>query len=116
MSKKCYDDFTSTTGRILDNNEKELLQQKVRANKEKLRVEGKNLDTVVDGENTALQQTIKREFQIKTKNEVDRTIRRLSTETQLKTRLEELDAAAKKYKNLIKEFLSKKHTNVPLSV
>ena len=96
MSKKCFDDFTSTTGRILDNNEKELLQQKVRANKEKLRVEGKNLDTVVDGENTALQQTIKREFQIKTKNEVDRTIRRLSTETQLKTRLEELDAAAKK--------------------
>tara|TARA_R110000868_G_scaffold234986_1_gene488707 strand:- start:3433 stop:6063 length:2631 start_codon:yes stop_codon:yes gene_type:complete len=96
MTKKCFDEFTSTTGRILDVNEKELLQQKVTKNKDKLRLEGKNLDTVVDGETTALQQTVKREFQIKTKNEIDRTIRKLSTETQIKTRLEELDAAATK--------------------
>ncbi len=108
MSKKCFDEFTNTTGRILDDAEKELLQIKVKSNKDKLKIEGKNLDTIVDGENTALQQTVKREFQIKTKNEVDRTIRKLSTETQLKTRLEELDAVAKKIQDSDKRISKQK--------
>ena len=93
MTKKCFDDFASTVGKVLDNSEKENLLQKVRSNKEQLRIDGKEIDTTV-GDKTALQVKLDREFQIKTKNTVDNTIRRLSTETQLKTRFEELDSVA----------------------
>ena len=93
MTKKCFDDFASTVGKVLDNSEKENLLQKVRSKKEQLRIDGKEIDTTV-GDKTALQVKLDREFQIKTKNTVDNTIRRLSTETQLKTRFEELDSVA----------------------
>ena len=95
MSKKCFDDFSKTVGRIVEADEQEILLQKVRNNKEQLKNEGKDFETQ-DGDVTALQKVVEKEFQIKTKNAVDTTIRRLSTETQLKTRFEELDAIAKK--------------------
>lgn len=96
MSKKCFDDFSKNVGRSVTDEEKETLLQKVRSNKEKLKAEGKDFETVVDGEKTALQQRLDREYNIKVKNQVDKTIRRLSTETQLKTRYEELDAVAQR--------------------
>ncbi len=96
MSKKCFDDFSKNIGRSVTNEEKETLLQKVRSNKEKLKTEGKDFETTIDGDKTALQQRLDREYNIKVKNEVDKTIRRLSTETQLKTRFEELDAIAQK--------------------
>jgi len=95
MSKKCFDDFSKTVGRNVETDEKEILLQKVRKNKETLKNEGKDFETQ-DGDKTSLQKVIEKEFSLKTKNEVDKTIRRLSTETQLKTRYEELDAIAKK--------------------
>lgn len=95
MSKKCFDDYTKTTGQIVDNVKKEELLQKVRSTKEKLRTEGKDFETNV-GDKNALQDKLDKEFRLKTKNEVDTAIRRLSTETQLKTRFEELDAVAEK--------------------
>lgn len=95
MSKKCFDDFSNTVGRTIDNDEQEILLQKVRKNKETLKNEGKDFETQ-DGDVTALQKVVEKEFAAKTKNAVDVAIRRLSTETQLKTRFEELDAIAKK--------------------
>ena len=56
MTKKCFDDFASTVGKVLDNSEKENLLQKVRSNKEQLRIDGKEIDTTV-GDKTALQKT-----------------------------------------------------------
>ena len=96
MTKKCFDDFASTVGKVLDNSEKENLLQKVRSNKEQLRIDGKEIDTTV-GDKTALQVKLDREFQIKTKNTVDNTIRRLSTETQLKTRFESIPTSIYKF-------------------
>ena len=95
MSKKCFDDYTKTTGQIVDDVKKEELLQKVRSTKEKLRTEGKDFDTNI-GDKNALQDKLDKDFRLKTKNEVDTAIRRLSTETQLKTRFEELDAVAEK--------------------
>ena len=95
MSKKCFDDYTKTTGQIVDDVKKEELLQKVRSTKEKLRTEGKDFETNI-GDKNALQDKLDKDFRLKTKNEVDTVIRRLSTETQLKTRFEELDAVAEK--------------------
>ena len=95
MSKKCFDDYTKTTGQIVDEVKKEELLQKVRSTKEKLRTEGKDFETNI-GDKNALQDKLDKDFRLKTKNEVDTVIRRLSTETQLKTRFEELDAVAEK--------------------
>ena len=95
MSKKCFDDFSKTVGRTVEADEQETLLQKVRKNKETLKNEGKDFETQ-DGDVTSLQKIVENEFNIKTKNEVDKTIRRLSTETQLKTRFEELDKITEK--------------------
>ncbi|WP_440913508.1 hypothetical protein [Candidatus Pelagibacter sp.] len=95
MSKKCFDDYTKATGQIVDDVKKEELLQKVRSTKEKLRIEGKDFETNV-GDKNALQDKLDKDYRLKTKNEVDNAIRRLSTETQLKTRFEELDAIAEK--------------------
>jgi len=95
MSKKCFDDFSKTVGRTVEADEQETLLQKVRKNKEQLKNEGKDFETQ-DGDTTSLQKVLEKEFNVKTKNEVDKTIRRLSTETQLKTRFEELDAITEK--------------------
>ena len=95
MSKKCFDDFSKTVGRTVEADEQETLLQKVRKNKETLKNEGKDFETQ-DGDVTSLQKIVENEFNIKTKNEVDKTKRRLSTETQLKTRFEELDKITEK--------------------
>ena len=48
MSKKCFDDYTKTTGQIVDDVKKEELLQKVRSTKEKLRTESKDFETNMD--------------------------------------------------------------------
>ena len=55
MSKKCFDDFSKNIGRSVTNEEKETLLQKVRSSKEKLKTEGKDFETTIDGDKTALQ-------------------------------------------------------------
>ena len=75
MSKKCFDDFSKTVGRTVEADEQETLLQKVRNNKEQLKNEGKDFETQ-DGDVTALQKVVEKEFQIKTKNAVDTAIRR----------------------------------------
>ena len=65
MSKKCFDDFSKNIGRSVTNEEKETLLQKVRSNKEKLKTEGKDFETTIDGDKTALQQRLDREYNIK---------------------------------------------------
>ena len=95
MSKKCFDDYTKATGQVVDDVKKEELLQKVRSTKEKLRTEGKDFETNI-GDKNALQDKLDKDYRLKAKNEVDTAIRRLSTETQLKTRFEELDAITEK--------------------